>query len=142
MAAGPNGAASREVWVLVDIGCIECGHENEAPIIGVFDNEKSALKALRHERETLQHNYIDENHRRGFDHVWVKDRPNGFDISDGQTRLIRFTVGQFNSTPLYDHQLDHEKPIPPRPTAEPDPFIMDLIRERFSGKPSDRRRRL
>ncbi len=128
-----------DVWILVDIGCIECGHENEAPVIGVFDNEESAQKALRHERETLEWNYVRENKRRGYD-VRVDDRPNGFDTTSSQTRLIRFPVGRFDSTPLYNHHLDEAKPIPPRPEAEPNPFIMDIIKERFSGQPPDRRR--
>ncbi len=123
------------VWVIVSIGCIECGVDNENPVEGVFADEKSARKAMRELRRAEQ-KHGDKWSR--FPNMQPRDQPNGFGTGEVQYRLVRVTVGEFNPEPPENEEEEQEPIQQQQLEAPPDPSIMALIRERFNGESSGR----
>lgn len=80
------------LWVLVDVGCIECGCENEDPVVGVYATLESAKVAFDKEAEKLDE-WVAECKRRGYDHLnYHRDGYSKLDTSDGQVRLVEMEL--------------------------------------------------
>lgn len=82
--------AEAHVWVVVEIGCIECGDENNWPVVGVYSTQAGAaakMAELRAEYEVAD----DRNERLGFSRR-LTDDTNGFHGAESQVRLIEVEV--------------------------------------------------
>ena len=94
---GQAGVGVAECWVLVEIGCIECGADNDDCVSGVFLEESEARAAL--EARYAEHvAYVQRENKRAEErNLGWRLRPGdkdefGFSVSDFQVRLCRAEI--------------------------------------------------
>lgn len=74
-----------KVWVITSIGCIECGSENEEPVVGVYTSKEAADAQLEVERAELDA-WVRDCHERGYSHLRYEEEHGGFSGPDFQIR--------------------------------------------------------
>jgi len=78
------------VWVVVEIGCIECGVENDEPVEGVYATREAAEAKMAE----IRAEYVatdDRNEVLGYSRR-LTDDSNGFHGAESQVRLVEVEV--------------------------------------------------